>query len=50
MIANRWSLSDEDVAECIQKLLVWIGEDPQREGLRETPWRFIRAWKEWASG
>lgn len=34
----------------IRQLLRYIGEDPDREGLRETPGRVIRAWKEWASG
>jgi len=37
----------EDV---VQRLLAYIGEDPNREGLRETPIRFLKAWKEWASG
>ncbi len=31
-------------------LLRMIGEDPDREGLRETPRRVAAAWKEWASG
>lgn len=35
----------------IQDFLKSIGEDPSREGLRETPHRFIRAWQHsWASG
>lgn len=34
----------------IRGLLEFIGEDPTREGLRETPQRVITAWKEWASG
>jgi GTP cyclohydrolase I len=31
-------------------LLHYIGEDPKRGGLQETPGRFLRAWKEWTSG
>lgn len=31
-------------------LLRFIGEDPGREGLKETPTRVMKAWKEWASG
>ena len=27
-----------------------IGEDPDRDGLRETPSRFGKAWQEWTSG
>lgn len=35
----------------ITELLQVIGEDPTREGLRETPVRVMKAWKEeWASG
>ena len=32
--------------ENIKQQLRFIGEDPEREGLRETPERIIRAWKE----
>ncbi len=31
-------------------LLRMIGEDPDREGLKDTPRRVAAAWKEWASG
>lgn len=34
----------------IRSLLRFIGEDPEREGLRDTPARVLRAWKEWTSG
>ncbi len=34
----------------IRALLIQIGEDPNREGLRDTPKRVIKAWKEWAQG
>lgn len=34
----------------IRQLLEHIGEDPDREGLKETPKRVLKAWKEWASG
>ena len=32
------------------RLLQFIGEDPTRGGLRETPARFLKAWREWTSG
>ena len=32
------------------QLLKFIGEDPDREGLRETPRRFLQAWQHWTSG
>lgn len=37
----------EDVARA---LLAWIGEDPHREGLADTPARFARAWRYWCGG
>jgi GTP cyclohydrolase I len=36
--------------DIIMRLLRSIGEDPKREGLRDTPARVMRAWKEWATG
>ena len=34
----------------VNDLLRLIGEDPAREGLQETPARFLKAWKHYASG
>jgi len=34
----------------VRKMLVAIGENPDREGLRETPSRVVKAWGEWFSG
>ena len=47
-----WEVSDEgQLDEDIPKrLLQFIGEDANREGLRETPQRFLKAWRQWASG
>lgn len=39
-----------DPSIIIRNLLLHIGEDPDREGLLETPTRVAKAWKEWASG
>lgn len=39
--------SVEDIFEkCINNMLVCIGEDPSREGLKRTPQRVFRAWDE----
>ena len=38
------------VEKAIRDLLIAIGEDPDREGLQETPARMGRAWKEVMSG
>ncbi len=40
----------EDVREAVKVLLRWTGEDPDREGLLETPERVARAWAEYAQG
>lgn len=37
-------------AQLIREILRRIGEDPDREGLKETPDRIIRSWKELFSG
>jgi len=34
-----------DVLEAIRTMLLWIGEDPDREGLAGTPERVIRSWE-----
>lgn len=41
------SLADQDIPLALLRM---IGEDPEREGLRETPARFVTAWREWAAG
>src|SRR4051794_35812719 len=33
-----------------RRLLAHLGEDPKRQGLRETPQRVEKAWKHWTSG
>jgi GTP cyclohydrolase IA len=40
----------QDVAEAVRTLIRWAGDDPDREGLLDTPKRVARAWKEYASG
>lgn len=34
----------------VRGMLEAIGENPEREGLRETPSRVVKAWEEWFSG
>ena len=36
--------------EAVRVLLAWTGDDPQREGLIETPARVVRAYEEFFSG
>ena len=40
----------EAVQEAIRTLIRWTGDDPSREGLRDTPKRVARAWKEYCLG
>jgi len=40
----------ESVAEAVRTLIRWAGDDPDREGLADTPRRVARAWKEYAKG
>ena len=40
----------DDVQEAVRTLLRWAGDDPDREGLLDTPARVARAWKEYARG
>jgi GTP cyclohydrolase IA len=39
-----------DVAEAVRTLIRWTGDDPDREGLLDTPRRVARAWREYARG
>jgi GTP cyclohydrolase I len=45
---NRPTQSEAEAA--IRVLLRWAGDDPEREGLRDTPKRVARAYGEWFSG
>ncbi len=39
-----------EVKEAVRTLIRWAGDDPDREGLLDTPARVARAWKEYAQG
>ena len=39
-----------EVQDAIRTLIRWSGDDPQREGLIDTPARVARAWKEYCEG
>ena len=36
--------------DAVRTLLAWAGEDPTREGLRDTPKRVVEAYRDWFSG
>ena len=44
------NISDKKAEEAIEIIIRWIGEDPEREGLKSTPQRVIRAFKEYFQG
>ena len=39
-------LTDQEAEECVRKLLAHLGDDPEREGLVDTPRRVLSAMKE----
>ena len=43
-------ISDEQAEEAIKTIIEWIGEDTEREGLKSTPKRVIKAFKEYFQG
>ena len=43
-------VSDKEAEEAFKTILTWIGENPQREGLIETPRRVVKAFKEYFKG
>ena len=44
------NVSDKEAEEAVIKILEWMGEDPSREGLIETPKRVVKAFKEYFKG
>jgi len=40
----------QEVQEAIKTLIRWSGDNPEREGLLDTPLRVARAWKEYCFG
>ncbi len=47
---QKRKISDEKVEEAIRTIIQWIGEDPKREGLKSTPQRMVKAFKEYFKG
>ena len=47
---KKENISDKDAEEAFIKILKWMGEDPGREGLIETPKRVVKAFKEYFKG
>ena len=47
---NQSNITDKEAEEAFKTILRWIGENPDREGLKETPKRVVKAFKEYFSG
>ncbi len=43
-------ISDQEAEDAFKTILSWIGENPNREGLLETPKRVVKAFKEYFKG
>tara|TARA_B100001029_G_scaffold174027_1_gene173637 strand:+ start:523 stop:1128 length:606 start_codon:yes stop_codon:yes gene_type:complete len=48
--SKKPEVSDKQAEEAFRTILTWIGEDPNREGLIETPKRVVNAFKEYFKG
>ncbi len=48
--SKKPEVSDKQAEEAFKTILTWIGENPQREGLLETPKRVVKAFKEYFKG
>ena len=49
-LAHQNSVSREEAEKAVETLIKWAGDDPEREGLKETPKRVIKAYEEFFSG
>ena len=49
-IIKKPEVTDKQAEEAFKTILKWIGEDPSREGLLETPKRAVKAFKEYFKG
>ena len=43
-------VSDKEAEDAFRTILAWMGENPAREGLLETPKRVVIAFKEYSKG
>ena len=47
MVITLFQLADSEIEKLFKQLLKLLGENPNREGLRDTPKRMTKAWREW---
>jgi len=49
-VQKREKPTETEAENAVRTLIRWAGDDPDREGLKATPGRVVRAYKEWFSG
>ena len=49
-IIETSEVTDKEAEQAFKTILTWLGEDPNREGLLETPKRVMKAYKEYFGG
>ena len=49
-LEEKNEISDQKAEEAIETIIQWIGEDPNREGLKSTPKRVVKAYREYFEG
>ena len=47
---SKYKISEARVSENLKEILAYIGENPEREGLKETPKRVIKSWQKLFGG
>ena len=50
MTENNNKPTEDEAKKAVRTLIQWAGDDPEREGLKETPQRVAKAYKDWFSG
>ena len=49
-LKEKSEVSDKEAEQAFRTILKWIGENPDREGLVDTPRRVAKAFKEYFKG
>ena len=50
ILKDSEKISENEAEEAFVKIIKWLGEDPSREGLKSTPKRLVKAYKEYFKG
>ena len=50
ILKDSEKISENEAEEAFVKIIKWLGENPSREGLKSTPKRLVKAYKEYFKG